>query len=458
MAEYLHNKYLDYKHTDHQHIWHPFTQFRDWESYDPIIIESGNGVYLQDVNGKQYLDGVSSLWCNVHGHRISEIDKAVHAQVDKVSHSTLLGLSHVPICELSFRLNKITPEHLTRYFYADSGSTAVEAALRMAIEWWHKQNSTANKKQQLVSLIGGYHGDTLGAVGVGYLEHFHEALSHIVNFVHRVSPPHVYSFYNGMSASNALTASIEELESFFKIHSDKTAAMIIEPLVQGAAGIWVHPVEYLQAIARLCKKHDVLLIVDEVATGFGKTGTLFAFEQANIEPDFLVLGKGLSAGYFPISAVCTSERIFDGFIGKPSSLKTFFYGQTFAGNPVAAAAAVANLDLFCSRPILDDVKNHIGHLQTELNKHIATLNHVDEIRSCGLMTGIELTKSPNTHSSYHPDEKIGLRIVLEARKRGCIIRPLGNTMVLMPALSMNESELSTLVQVTKEAIIAVTDN
>ena len=450
--------YGDYKQIDYSHVWHPFTQFSDWRSYDPIIIESGHGVYLQDVNGNKYLDGVSSLWCNVHGHCVGEIDKAVHAQVDKISHSTLLGLSHSPICELSLRLNKVTPAHITRFFYADSGSTAVEAALRMAIEWWHKQNGVSNKKNKLVSLLGGYHGDTLGAVGVGYLEHFHSALSSMVSHVNRVTPPHVNRFYSNMSELSALSSSVEELEQFFKLHGDKTAAMIIEPLVQGAAGIWVHSIEYLQEVYRLCKKYDVFIIVDEVATGFGKTGTLFAFEQAGIEPDFLVLAKGLSAGYFPISVVCTTNRVFDGFVGMPSSLRTFFYGQTFAGNPVAAAAAIANLDLFSSRPILENVRNLSLHLKAELDANIAGLEHVDEIRQCGLMVGIELTKLPNAHLAYDPDERVGLKIVLEARKRGCIIRPLGNTIVLMPALSMKASEITELVYVTKESIISATKN
>lgn len=445
------------KKIDLNNLWHPFTQTKVWESdNDPLIVESAEGFELIDVEGNRYLDGVSSLWCNVHGHSVPEIISTLKDQAEKVCHSTLLGLSHRPILELTERLMKIVPKNLTRVFYADSGSTAVEASLRMAMEWWQKQNSPASKKKtKLLSLVGAYHGDTLGAVSVGYLEDFHWPLKSLVTQAFRVNPPHVYRFEQGLSEDEAVEKSIEELSSLLSKEAEQIATFIIEPLVQGAAGMWIHSAKYLQAVRELCTKHNVLLIADEVATGFGKTGKMFAVEKANVEPDILVLGKGLSAGYLPISAAVTTEQIFSGFTGEVSEGKTFFYGQTFAGNPLAAACAVANLDYFESSKVLDSLPERITVYQQALVEMILTHSQVDEVRVCGLMTGIELTKTSGKRDPYPSAELVGHRIVKEARKRGVIIRPLGNVMVLMPAIAMPEKDLLRLVQVTAESISAV---
>jgi adenosylmethionine---8-amino-7-oxononanoate aminotransferase len=445
------------KKIDLNNLWHPFTQTSVWESdNNPLIVESAEGFELIDIEGNRYLDGVSSLWCNVHGHSVPAIITVLKTQADKVCHSTLLGLSHRPILELTERLIKIVPKNLTRVFYADSGSTAVEASLRMAMEWWQKQNTSASKKKtKLLSLVGAYHGDTLGAVSVGYLESFHWPLKSLVAEVLRVNPPHVYRFEENLSEEEAVAKSIEELSSLLEKEAEGIAAFIIEPLVQGAAGMWIHSEKYLQAVSELCTKHNVLLIADEVATGFGKTGKMFAVEKANVEPDILVLGKGLSAGYLPISAAVTTEKIFSGFTGEISEGKTFFYGQTFAGNPLAAACAVANLDYFESSKVLESLSDKIRIYQQALTEMIFPLSHVDEIRVSGLMTGIELTKIPGVREAYPSSELVGHKIVKEARKRGVIIRPLGNVMVLMPAIAMPEKDLIKLVQVTAESISAV---
>jgi adenosylmethionine-8-amino-7-oxononanoate aminotransferase len=444
---------------DFDHMWHPFTQAKVWEASLPLIVDSAEGLYLQDVEGKRYLDGVSSLWCNVHGHGVPEIVEAVKRQVDQVCHSTLLGLTHRPIIELAEKLNQHTPDNLTRFFFADSGSTAVEAALRMAIEWWPKSGERRDRaKNRLASLQDAYHGDTLGAVGVGYLEPFHEALGKSICPAFRTPSPHLLRFYDGLSEGDALRESIERLKGLFSNHADELAAFIVEPLVQGAAGIWVHPPEYLKALADQCREHDVLLIVDEVATGFGKTGRMFSFEHAEIEPDLVVLGKGLSGGYFPISVVCATERIYQGFRGDPSELKTFFYGQTFAGNPVGAVASIASLELFEKNDVLAHVQDNTSVLHEALDREIAPLRHVDEIRRFGLMVGIELTAKPGEHAAYPANELAGHRVVLEARKRGLIIRPLGNVVILMPALAMTEPDLSKLVSLTAESIVSALGN
>lgn len=443
------------KDIDFRHLWHPFTQHKVWfEENDPLIIERGEGVRLIDVDGREYLDGVSSLWCNVHGHSVPELTRVLHEQVDTLCHSTLLGLSHTPVLELTRRLMAVTPSHLTRAFYSDSGSAAVEAALRMAIEWWQKQGGEKGKKKtKLVSLASGYHGDTLGSVGLGYLRDFHQHLNPVIVPSLKLDPPHVYRFRRGFSEDDALEESVASVRQLFEREADRIAAFVLEPLVQGAAGMWIQPVEYGIEISRLCRAHDVLLIADEVATGFGKTGKLFAVEHGAIVPDILVLGKGLSGGYAPISAALATEAIFEGFLGEPEELRTFFFGQTFSGNPLAARVSLANLELFASNALMEQVQGRISHFREKLQERLAPLSHVAEVRSLGVMTGIELTKEPGTWVPYPANSLAGVRVTREARKRGAVIRPLGNVVVLMPPLAMEEEDLTRLVDSTSDAIV-----
>lgn len=437
----------------HANVWHPFTQASVWKNEQPLIVDRGEGVYLYDVDGREYLDGVSSLWCNVHGHSEPELVSALQDQASKLCHSTLLGLSHRPLLELTQRLISVAPPNISRVFYCDSGTTAVEAGLRIALEWWQKQGSpAAAKRTKLASFVGAYHGDTLGSVNVGYLEDFHKALAPVLTQALRVSPPHVFRFFQGDTEDVAVERSLNELKVLLKKHGEELAAFIVEPLVQGATGIWVHSPAFLAEVARLCREHNVLFIVDEVATGFGKTGTLFAIEQAGIQPDILILGKGLSAGYLPISAALTTEQLFQGFVGEPHELKTFFYGQTYAGNPLAARIGAVSLDLIEERKLIEKVRGRALFLAAELQEKIAPLKHVDEVRQCGLMVGIEFTKEPGKRIAYSADELAGVRVTRAARELGVIIRPLGNVMVLMPALVMEEKELRLLVDVTREAI------
>ncbi len=438
---------------DFNHIWHPFTQADQWFDADPLIVEKAEAMYLIDCEGNRYLDGISSLWCNVHGHSHPEFLAAGHRQLDELMHSTLLGLTHRPIIECTERLVELLPGGLSRVFYSDSGTSAVEAGLRISLEWWQKQSSSLAKiKTQLASLQGAYHGDTLGAVGIGYLDFFHGALSSNVVQSNRVRPPHIFRFEQGLSEEQALARSIAELEDFFVSRHETLAGFFVEPIVQGAAGIWIHPPEYLAAIARFCRKYSVHLIVDEVATGFGKSGKLFACELADLEPDILIMGKGLSGGYLPISAAACTEELFEGFRGKPSEGKTFFYGQTFAGNPLAARFAEVNLRIFQESSLLGDVASKIDYFGKLIEDKIENLSHVDEVRRAGLMTGIELTAAPGQRQPFEIDREIGVKITRAARKKGVVIRPLGNVIILMPALAMSNEELETLVSVTAAAI------
>lgn len=440
-------------HVDLNHLWHPFTQASAWKREDALIVERGEGHYLIDTEGGRYLDGVSSIWCNVHGYADEELNAALHKQTDKICHSTLLGLSHVPVLELTEELLKVCPKNLNRVFYSDSGTAAVEAGLRMALEWWQKAQGVP-QRNRFASLFGAYHGDTLGSVSVGFLEAFHGSLKSVCVEASRVHPPHYYRFYQGDSPEAALQKSLSELDAFFEKEGETLAAFIVEPLVQGAAGIWIQPPRFLKRLRELCTEYSVLLIADEVATGFIKTGAMFACQLGDVQPDILIVGKSLSGGYLPISAAVTTEELYQGFIGSPSERKTFFYGQTFAGNALAAAVSTENLRLIEKRKVLEEAPGKIETFGALIDSKIAPLDAVDEVRRLGFMVGIELTQEKGTHSPFPADQMVGRKIVLEARRLGVIVRPIGNVLILMPAVSMGNEDLEKLVSVTAQAIEA----
>ena len=319
----------DHAQLDHRHLWHPFTQQRDWCEEEPLLVERAEGTDLIDTEGRRYIDGVSSLWCNVHGHRHPVIDRALHEQVDAVAHTTMLGLSHPGAAELAARLVEIAPPGLSRVFYSDSGSTATEIALKMAFQYWQQRGGQHVRRTSFVHLRHAYHGDTIGSVSVGGIHLFHSTYRPLLFRAHAAEP--------GDAA---------DMARVLASHEEEVAAVIVEPLVQGAAGMLVHPPGYLRAVRELCDRHGVLLICDEVATGFGRTGTMFACEQERVAPDLLCLAKGLTGGYLPLAATLAGERIYEGFLGAAEEFRTFFHGHTYTGNPLACAAALANLDIF----------------------------------------------------------------------------------------------------------------
>jgi adenosylmethionine---8-amino-7-oxononanoate aminotransferase len=414
---------------DHEFLWHPFTQQRDWVAEEPLMIEAAEGTELIDSEGRRYLDGVSSLWCNVHGHRHPAIDEAVRAQLDRVAHSTMLGLSHSGAAELAARLIGIAPPGLQRVFYSDSGSTAVEIALKMAFQYWQHRGGQHVRKTSFIALGEAYHGDTIGSVSVGGMSLFHSTFGPMLFETHRAAP-----------------GDIDEMARLLAMHEEEVAAVILEPLVQGAAGMITHPPGYLRAVRRLCDRHGVLLICDEVATGFGRTGTMFACEQEGVTPDLLCLAKGLTGGYMPLAATLATERIYDAFLGDPSDLRTFFHGHTYTGNPLACAAAIATLDVFERERTLVRLQPKIRLLADWLTG-VERMREVAEVRQRGLMVGIDL-------GEHDPELRVGHRVVLEARKRGVIVRPLGDVIVLMPPLAISKAELRRLVQVVAESIRA----
>ena len=439
---------------DHRHLWHPFTQMTDWLVDDPLIIAEAEGSMLVDVDGRRYLDGVSSLWCNLHGHRHPALDAALAAQAGRVAHTTLLGLASPPSIELARALVGVVPAGLTRVFYSDAGATAVEVALRIALQY--QQLRGATDRTRFASLVEGYHGDTLGAVGVGYSETFHRFVARAVAPAVRLTPPHVFRWLRGMDAEGALAAALADAERTLAEHGPGLAAVIVEPLVQGAAGMWVHPPAYLGALRELARRQGALFIADEVATGFGRTGRMFACEHAGITPDLMCLGKGISGGYLPLAATLATEEVFEAFLAPYEEFRAFFHGHTYTGNALACAVGLASLRLFDDEQTLARLGPKIARLHERLATDVAYLPHVGEVRQQGIMVGIELVQERPTRAPYPPAARIGQRVVRAARARGVVLRPLGNTIVLMPPLAIRPAELDELVDVTRDAIVEAT--
>ena len=413
---------------DRQVLWHPFTQQQGWAEETPVLIERGENATVVDTEGNAYIDGTSSLWCNVHGHRHPAIDIAIKDQLDRIAHSTMLGLSHPPAVKLAQRLLELAPDGLTRVFYSDNGSTANEIALKMAYQWWHQRGEWW--RSGFICLRNSYHGDTLGSVSVGGIELFHSLYRPLL-----------------FDAWQAEPGDAGHMRSLLEEHGERVAAVIVEPLVQGAAGMFVQPEGYLRAVRELCDEFGVFLICDEVAVGLGRTGTMFACEQEDVTPDLMCVAKGLTGGYLPLAATLATERAYEGFLGRHEQFRTFFHGHTYTGNPLACAAALATLRVFDQERTLERLQPKIELLGELLAEHVERLPAVKEVRRRGFMVGIELRGFP-------VEARIGHRVTLEARARGAIIRPLGDTIVLMPPLSIEPAELRRLVEITAAAISA----
>jgi adenosylmethionine---8-amino-7-oxononanoate aminotransferase len=448
--------YEELKRLDHTYLWHPFTQMREWMSEDPCIISQGDGHYLVDVRGRKYLDGVSSLWCNVHGHRKKELDEAVKAQLDRLAHSTFLGLSHPPGIQLAQTLIEVAPKGLQRVFYSDSGATAVEIALKMAVQYRQLKGET--KRTHIASLAESYHGDTIGAMSLGYSEIFHRFHLPLLFPVLRINPPHWFRYLKRLSEEEALKSAIREAEEKLTQKKSSLAALIVEPLMQGAAGMWSQPPGFVWALREICRRNKILFIADEVATGFGRTGKMFACEHEDIPPDILCVGKGITAGYLPLAATLTTEEIFSVFLGEYKEFKTFFHGHTYTGNPLGCAVALASLELFKREKIIERMQPRIAYLKQRLKQDFLPLAHVADIRQWGFMVGIELAEDKNERRSYPPERRTGHKVILEARKRGVLIRPLGDVIILMPPLTIADDELKTLLDVTYDCIRVVTED
>lgn len=423
---------------DKRYLWHPFTQQQDWEAEPQLIIERAEGCYLIDIHGNQYLDGVSSLWVNVHGHCRPEINQAINAQLQQVAHSTFLGLTHPPGIHLARRLIEIAPGQLQRVFYSDTGAAAVEIALKMAFQYWQQCPDPRPQKTRFFSLRNDYHGDTVGAMSVGGIDRFFQ-------IYHPLFFPTLTAGYD-----------LAEIERVIATHADELAAVVMEPLVQGAAGILVYPHGFTRAVYEIAQRYNVLFIVDEVATGFGRTGKMFACEHEDIAPDLMALGKGISGGYLPLAATLATEEIYRAFLGNVDQFRTFYHGHTYTGNPVVCAAALASLDLFERDHTLEHLADRIAQMRQGLQR-FWELPLVGDIRQCGFMVGIELMQDRAHKTPFPLNMRVAAQVIQAARQRGVIIRPLSDILVLMPPLAISSDELAHLLDTVYAAIQAVAE-
>jgi adenosylmethionine-8-amino-7-oxononanoate aminotransferase len=446
----------DYEALDKKYLWHPFTQMKEWIESPQLVIQRAKGAYLYDTRGRRYLDGVSSLWANIHGHGHPTITRAIQSQLRQLDHSTFLGLTHVRAVELAEKLVQMTPPNLTRVFYSDNGSTAVEVALKMSFQYWRHQGRSFSRKKKFISFTNAYHGDTVGSVSLGGVDLFHRIYKPLLFKTLKTFYPSCYRCPFGKDPSTCGIYCFEELETTLGQHHQEVCALVIEPRIEAAAGMLTSPAGFLKQVETLCRKFKVHLIVDEVATGFGRTGKMFACEHEQVCPDFLVMAKGLTGGTLPLAATLTTTEVFDAFLGEYAEFKTFFHGHTYTANPLACAAAMGNLQVFQQEKTLQKLQPKIRYLGKRLGD-FWELRHVGDIRQAGVMVGIELVLDRESKSSFPAELRVGHQVILEARRRGVILRPLGDVIVLMPPLSISQAELKTLLDVAYESIKAVTE-
>lgn len=433
---------------DRHHLWHAFTQMQE---YEPLIAERGEGCFLLDVHGKRYLDGVSSLWCNLHGHNHPRLNAAITDQVARLSHATTLGMSNPPAIELAKRLAEISPGELEHVFYSCDGASAVEVALKVSFQYWQQCDEPRPGKKKYLAFGNAYHGDTLGSTAVGGIQHFHKIFGPLLFEVVRVPSPD----RRCGSAGEHLTL----LESVLAEQHETIAALVIEPLLQGAAGLLMQPFGYLRGVRELCTKYNVLMIADEIVTGFGRTGKMFACEQEDVVPDLMCLGKSLTAGYLPMAATLVTPEVYLAFLGEFSEQRTFYHGHTFGGNPLAASVALASLDLIKETQMLEEILppriEQFKQRLSQLSEHLQIGPHVGDIRQLGLMAGIELVAERNPMTAYDPSDRIGYQVCKKATGKSVWLRPLGDVVVLMPPPVISEEELDLLFDVLTESLLEV---
>ena len=433
--------------ADKEYLWHPFTQMSGWLAGEPVVIDSGDGFYLVDTEGRRYIDGFSSLWCNVHGHRVKRIDDAIKDQLNRISHSTLLGFGQTRSIQFAEKLVEITPAGLDKVFYSDSGATSVEIAIKMAYQY--HQNTGNKKRTKFVALANSYHGDTIGSVSVGGIGLFHGIFRSLLFETYFVPSPHPYRFEGTEQACSE--HSLNKLKEILKQNADSIAGIVIEPLVQGASGILVHPKGFLKGVETLAREYDTLLIVDEVATGFGRTGKMFACEHEDIKPDMMCLAKGITGGYLPLAATLTTREIFDAFLGEVSEHKTFYHGHTYTGNALGCAAGIASLDLLEENKIIDSLHEKTELVDEYFSKY-AELDYIGDVRHRGLMCGVEIVKDKSTGESFDPSALIGAKICRKMWDKSAMLRPLGDVVVIMPPVAIDTPLLKELLEIVLDTL------
>lgn len=442
----------DLHRADRIHHWHGFTQMAE---YEPHLIERAEGCWLIDHAGNRWLDGVSSLWCNIHGHRHPHIDQAIRDQLERVAHVTNIGMGCTTTARLAEKLAAIAPGDLNHVFFSSDGASAVEVAIKMALQYWRQRPvAPSAEKSRYLALGSAYHGDTVGTVSLGDIAHFHRLFDPLLFHPLRGPCPDTYRLPAGVAQDTALEHYSAMFEAILKEHHHELAALVIEPLVQGAAGLILHPRGLLRRLRELCDRYDVLLIADEVATGFGRTGRMFACEHEGVVPDILCLGKGITGGYLPLAATIATTTIFESFLAPRHDNHQFFHGHTYSGNPLASAAAVASLEVFEHEQVLAQLPAKIEQLKREL-RPLHEHPHAGSIRQLGMMVGIELVKDRATKQSFDPAGLTAHRVCQEATRNGVWIRPLGDVVIAMPPLAISSDELTLLTRTLKKAVDTV---
>ncbi len=430
-------------------LWHPCTQMKDHEQLPLIPIRRGEGVWLEDFDGKRYIDAVSSWWVNVFGHSNPRINQRIKDQLDQLEHVMLAGFSHQPVVELSERLVALTPPGLERVFYTDNGSTGIEVALKMSFHYW--RNSGQPTKQRFVTLTNSYHGETVAAMSVGDVALFTDTYKPLLLDTFKVPSPDCYLRPEGMSWEEHSRNMFAHMERTLAEHHREIAAVIVEPLIQGAGGMRMYHPIYLKLLREACDRHDVHLIHDEIAVGFGRTGTMFACEQAGITPDFLCLSKALTGGYLPMAAVLTTDKLYQAFYDDYSTLRAFLHSHTYTGNPLACAAALATLDIFEQDNVIEANKALAARMATA-TAHLVDHPHVAEVRQTGMALAIEMVADKARKTPYPWQERRGLKVYEHALQRGALLRPLGSVVYFLPPYTITEEQIDLLAQIATEGI------
>ncbi|MCY1197992.1 Adenosylmethionine-8-amino-7-oxononanoate aminotransferase [compost metagenome] len=439
----------DWMQRDLAVLWHPCTQMKDHERLPVVPIRRGEGVWLEDFEGKRYLDAVSSWWVNVFGHANPRINQRIKDQVDQLEHVILAGFSHQPVVELSERLVRITPKGLDRVFYADNGSSGIEVALKMSYHFWRNQG--LDRKKRFVTLTNSYHGETVAAMSVGDVALFTETYKSLLLDTLKVPSPDCFLRPDGMCWEEHSRAMFAHMERTLAEHHDEVAAVIVEPLIQGAGGMRMYHPVYLKLLREACDRYGVHLIHDEIAVGFGRTGTFFACEQAGIAPDFLVLSKALTGGYLPMAAVLTSETVYQGFYDDYQTLRAFLHSHTYTGNPLACAAALATLDIFEQDKVIEANRKLAMRMATA-TAHLADHPHVAEVRQTGMVLAIEMVQDKASKTPFPWQERRGLKVFQHALERGALLRPLGNVVYFLPPYVITGEQIDFLAEVASEGI------
>jgi adenosylmethionine-8-amino-7-oxononanoate aminotransferase len=442
---------------DDAHVWHPFTPHSVYRAEDPLLIVAGDGNYLVDVDGNRYLDGVASIWCNTFGHRRREIDDAVGKQLGRIAHSTLLGNASDRSILLARRLAELAPPGLSKVFFSDNGSTSVEVALKMALQYWQQvEHVDGGHKTKCLAFTGAYHGDTVGAVSLGGIELFHSRFRPLLFEVVRAPSPQFYRRPPEQTREQAEKEFIETFDRLVSRHADELAAVVMEPGMQGAGGMITYPSGFLRHVREVTRRHEILLIFDEVAMGIGRSGAMFVAERENVTPDFLCVAKGLTGGYLPLAATLTTERVYEAFLGRPEEGRTFFHGHTYTGNALGCAAGLAVLDIFQRDKVLEQLPAKIEKLSSELER----LREVPEtgdrgvgdIRQYGFAAGVELVADRASRRPFDSADRIGMKVCRLAREAGVFLRPLGDVIVIMPPLSIRDDEIEALVDAVEYGV------